>query len=56
MESQNFLSLPADTTMALFQGTRRSKMNKSEAILAFIEAYKTLPELWEAEKKGIILL
>jgi hypothetical protein len=50
-ESQSFLNLPADTTMASSQGTQPSKMNKWEAALAFIEAHSSLPELWDTENK-----
>jgi hypothetical protein len=35
--------------MASSQGTQPSKMNKREATLAFIEAYRSLPELWDTE-------
>jgi hypothetical protein len=50
-ESHSFLSLPADTTMASSQGTKPSKMNKRDVTLTFIGAYRSLPELWEAENK-----
>jgi hypothetical protein len=50
-ESHSFLSLPADTTIASSQGTQTSKMNKREANLAFIEAYSSLPELWDTENR-----
>ena len=50
-ESHSFLSLPADTTMASSQGIQPSKMNKREATLAFIEAYRTLPEIWDTENR-----
>jgi hypothetical protein len=45
MESHSFLSLPAATMMASTKGTQPSKMNKREATLAFIEVYRSLPEL-----------
>jgi hypothetical protein len=48
-ESHSFLSLPADITMASSPGTQPSKINKREATLAFIEAYRSLPELWDTE-------
>jgi hypothetical protein len=31
--------------------TQPSKMNKREATLAFIEAYRSLPELWDTENR-----
>jgi hypothetical protein len=31
--------------------TQPSKMNKREATLAFIEAYRLLPELWDTENR-----
>jgi hypothetical protein len=37
--------------MTLSQGTQPSKMNKREAILAFIEAYKSSPEIWDTENR-----
>jgi hypothetical protein len=37
--------------MASSQGTQSSKMSKREETLAFIEAYKSLPELCNAESK-----
>ena len=51
-ESDSFLSLPADTTMASSQGIQPSKINKREATLAFIEAYRSLPELWDTENRN----
>ena len=50
-ESHSFLILPAGTTMASSQGTQPSKMNKREAILAFIGVYRSLPELWDTENR-----
>ena len=50
MESHSFLSLPADTTMASSQGIQTSKM-KREATIALIEAYRSLPELWDTESR-----
>jgi hypothetical protein len=50
-ESHNFLSLPADTKMASSQGTQPSKMNKRDVTLTFIGAYRSLPELWDAENR-----
>ena len=35
--------------MASSQGTQPSKMNTRGATLAFIQAYSSLPELWDAE-------
>jgi hypothetical protein len=37
--------------MASSQSTHPSKMNKREATFAFIEAYRSLPELWDTENK-----
>jgi hypothetical protein len=33
------------------QGTQPPKINKREATLAFIEAYRSLRELWDTENK-----
>jgi hypothetical protein len=38
--------------MASSQGTPRSKINKREATLAFVEAYRSLPELWDTENRN----
>jgi uncharacterized protein YajQ (UPF0234 family) len=35
--------------MASTQGTHPSKMNKREATVAFLEAYRSLHELWDIE-------
>jgi hypothetical protein len=35
--------------MASSQSIQPSKLNKREATLAFIEAYRTLPEIWDTE-------
>jgi hypothetical protein len=35
--------------MASSPGTQPSKINKREATLAFIETYRSLPELWDTE-------
>jgi len=48
-EFHSFLSLPADTMTASSQDTQPSKMNKREATLEFIEAYRSLPELSDTE-------
>jgi hypothetical protein len=37
--------------MASSQGTQPSKMNKREATLAFTEAYRSLPEMWDTENR-----
>jgi hypothetical protein len=50
-ESHRFLSLPANTMMASSQGTQPPEMNKREVTLAFIEAYRSLPELWDTENR-----
>jgi hypothetical protein len=47
-KSHCFLSLPAETTLTSSQGTQPSKMNKREATVAFIEVYRSLPELWDS--------
>jgi len=36
-----------DIMYASSDHTQPSKMNKIEATLAFIEAYRSLPELWD---------
>jgi hypothetical protein len=51
-ESNSFLNLRADTTMASSQATQPTKMNKREATLAFIEVYRSLPELWDTENRN----
>jgi hypothetical protein len=43
-ESLSFLSSPADTKMASSQGTQPSKLNKRQAVFAFMEAYSSLLE------------
>jgi hypothetical protein len=52
-ESDSFLSLPSDITMATSepQGTQPPKINKREATLAFIVAYRSLSELWDTENR-----
>jgi len=35
--------------MASSQDTQPSKINKREATLAFIESYRSLPELWDTD-------
>jgi hypothetical protein len=37
--------------MAKSQGTQPSKMDKTEGTLAFIEACRLLPELWDTENR-----
>jgi hypothetical protein len=52
-ESHSFLSSPSDITMATSepQGTQPPKINKREATLAFIEAYRSLRKLWDTENR-----
>jgi hypothetical protein len=52
-ESHSLFSLPSDITMATSepQGTQPPKINKREATLAFIEAYRSLRELWDTENR-----
>jgi hypothetical protein len=50
-ESHSFLSFPADIMMASSQGTQPSKINNRESTLTFIEAYRSLPELWDTENR-----
>jgi hypothetical protein len=37
--------------MTSSQGTQPSKMNKTEATLEFIEAFRSLPEIWYTENR-----
>jgi hypothetical protein len=37
--------------MASSEGTQPSKMDKREATLVFIEVYRSLAEIWDAENK-----